>query len=203
MRKRRPPFALMLSTLVAAAALAIALAGRGSRGQPAAQPPTVGIGPTRACVTASARALSADRSAIVITASARAPVRVIEQASGPRGVATVTRGEMVIARASADQPVEVKRAAGASADACARGGSMTAARDAALRQAFGRALAAAHAVAAKEAGESLRQLMQREYPSVAATARSAAVGRARQEALAAEASLAAQARTQARNEAGD
>lgn len=203
LRKRRPPFALVLSALVAAAALAIAIAGRGSGGTSTTQPPTIGIGATRACVTTSARALSDDRSAIVVTASAQAPVNVTEQASGPKGVAAVTRGEVLTARARADQPLEVKRTAGARARACADGDSRTAARAAAVREAFSRALAVAHALASEEARQSLRALMQREYRSVAATAQSAATSRAHRLALAAEPALASQAHAEARSRAGD
>ena len=202
MRKRRPPFALVLATLVAGAALAIAIAGRGSGGQSTARPPTIGIGATGACVTTSAQALSDDRSAIVITASAEAPVSVTEQASGPKGLASVTRGEVVTARARADQPVEVKRTAGARARACARGDSASAARAVALRKAYARALVLAHAAASREAGQLLRTLMQREVRSVAAIAQSAATARAHRLALAAEAGLVAKARALARGRAG-
>lgn len=200
--QKRPPFALVLATLVAAAALAITLAGRGSSSKPTTQAPTIGIGATRACATTSAEAVSDDRSAIVISASAQAPVKVTEQASGPGGVATVTRSELVTARIRADQPVEVSQTAGARASACARGYSTTSARAAALRQAYGRALAAAHALASREAGDSLRALMGREYRSVASTAQTAAADRAHRLALATESALAAEAETQARSQAG-
>jgi hypothetical protein len=203
MRKRRPPFALVLSTLVAGAALAIAIAGIGSSHQSTTRPPTIGIGPAGTCVTTSAEALADDRSAIVITASAQAPVNVTEQASGPKGIATVTRGEVVTARARADQPVEVKRTAFARARACARGDSATAARAIALRRAFERALALAHMTASREAGQSLEGLLQREYRTVVATAQSAAAERAHRLAVAAEVALAAQAQALARTRAGE
>jgi hypothetical protein len=154
-------------------------------------------------VTTSAAAQSDDRSAIVITASAQAPVSVTEQASGPRGIATVTRSEVVTARVKADQPVEIKRAIGARARACANGDSTAAARTAALREAYGRALLAAHKLAATEAAHSLTALIHRQYPAVVAEAQSKAAARAHQLALAAEASLAAQAQAEARRRAGD
>lgn len=204
MRKRRPPFTLVLSTLVAAAALAITLAGRGSSHPPgSSRPPTLGIGSTRACVTTDAEARSDERSAIVINATAAAPVRVSEQAAGPNGIATVTRSEVVSARIKADEPIEVERTTGARARVCADGESSTAARTTALRAAYARALAAAHALAVRQAARSLTRLIRSEYPTVLAEARGRASARAHGLALRAATALAAQARSEARQRAGD
>ena len=203
MRKRPPPFAMVLSALVAAAAVAIVLVGRAPSHQPgSSRPPTIGIGSTRACVTTTAEAQSDDRSAIVITASAEAPLQVTEQASGPRGIVTVTRSEIVTARVKADEPVEVKRTSGARARACANADSTTAARTAALRVAYARALAAAHALAAKQAAQALTAALHNRYPSVLAQTRNQAAARARRLALSAEPSLAARAQAEARSRAG-
>jgi hypothetical protein len=204
MRKRRPPFTLLLSALVAAAALVITLAGRGSTHRPATPtPPSIGIGSTRACVTTGAAAQSDDRSAIVVNATVQAPVRVTEQASGPNGTATVTRSKLVSARASADEPVAVKHTSAARVRACAEGNSMTAARTTALRAAYARALSDAKGLAAHQAAQSLTELVHAEYPAVLAAAKSKAAARAHQLALTAGALLAAQARTQALQRAGD
>lgn len=193
----------MLSALVAAAALAIVLLGRGSSNQPTTnQPPTVGTGSSHACVTTGAEAESDERSAIVINATTRAPVSVTEWASGPRGIAAVTRAEVVTARVKADEPVEVKRTTAARARACANADSPTAARTAALRAAYAHALATAHALAAKEAAQSLRALIHNQYPSLVSAARGKAAARAHQLARAAEPSLAREAQAQARRRAG-
>lgn len=204
MRKRPPPFALVLSLLVAGAALAVVLAGqRGGDPPSATQPPTIGIGSTHACVTTRAVAQAAARSAIVITASAQAPVAVSQQASGPNGIFTVTRSDVVAARVQADQPVEVRRVAAAQARACANSDSSAGARTAALRQAYALALSAAHTQAAKDAAGELDTVIRKQYRSVLAQARAKAEARARQLALAAEGTLAAEARAQARRRAGD
>lgn len=202
--RKRPPFTLVLSALVAAAALAIALAGRGSGHQPTtSQPPTVGIGPASACITTGALARVADRSAIVISATAHAPVRVTEQAVGPRGIATVTRSEMVSASVKARAPVEVQRTSGARARVCAKGQSPTAARARAVRAAYARALTAAHSLAVRQAGQSLNALIHSQYPRVLAAAKNRAAAKAHQLAVAAGTALAARARAQARQRAGD
>lgn len=194
----------MLSTLVAIAAIAIALASRGSGHKPTSgQPPTFVTGRTRECVTTTAQARVTARSAIVITAAADAPVSVTEQASGPRGIATVTRSEVVRTRIRAEEPLEVKRTTGASARACAAGASSTAARTAALRLAYSRALADARALAARQAAHSVTALAHSQYPRVLAQAKGRAGARAHQLALAARDALATQARAQARQRAGD
>jgi hypothetical protein len=204
MLKRRPPFALVLSALVAAAALVIVLTGRGgSRQAPTTgQTPTVGIGPAHACMgTRTAAAITA-RSAIIVTASATAPLTVTEQATGPNGTAAVTRSEAVSARVRADQPVAVRHVSVVAGRACAAGQSVTAARTAALRAAYAAALARARADAAAGAGQALRSEMNRLYPSVLETARAQASARAHALSLAAEPALAAKALAEARRHAG-
>jgi hypothetical protein len=201
--RKRPPFALVLSLLVAAAAVAIVLAGQ-SGGHPAThtQPPTIGIGATPACVTTRAVAQAEDRSAIVVTATAQAPVVVTERASGPRGIASVSRAEVATARILADQPVVVRRAAVAQARACANSNSFGGGRTAALREAYALALSAAHAQAVRDAAGELAAVVRKQYPSVLTQARTRAEARARQLAVAAEARLSAEARAQARQRAG-
>jgi hypothetical protein len=202
--KRPPRFTLVLSALVAAAALAIVLAGRGSGSQPTTtEPSTIGTGPAHACITTGAEARFDDRSAIVVTAKVEQPVTVTESASGPRGIATVMRSEVVSASVRADQPVEVKRTAAARARACAHGESPTAARAAALRAAYARALAAAHALAVRQGARALRAMIHSRYSIVLANARARAGAEAHRLALAAEASLATKARAEARRRAGD
>jgi hypothetical protein len=203
-RKRPPRFTLVLSALVAASALAIVLADRGAGRQPTtSQPPSLGIGPSHACITTSAEARSTDRSAIVLSAKVEQPVNVTEQASGPRGIATVTRSVVVSATIRADEPVEVKRTALARARACAQGESQTAARAAALRTAYGRALNRAHTLASRQAAKSLASLIHTQYPVVLANARSKAEAKAHQLGLKVEASLEAKAKAEARRRAGD
>jgi hypothetical protein len=202
---RKPPrFALVLSALLAASALAIVLADRGNSRQPTGnQPPTISSGPSHACITTRAEATSINRSAIVVSAKVEQPVNVTEQASGPKGIATVTRSEVVSATIRADEPVEVKRTAVAHARACANGESQTAARATALRTAYARALAAAHAAAARQAARSLAALIKKQYPTVLANARTKAGAKAHQLGLKVEASLEAKAKAEARRRAGD
>jgi hypothetical protein len=193
---RRPRFALVLTALLALAAIAVLLAGRGSR-----KTPSSSVGPSRACVTSRAGAEVTARSHIVITATAQAPVSVTEQAIGSKGIATVTRTTVVSARVRATQPVAVRRGEVAAARSCAAGESPTAARTRGLRQAYARALARAHARASHSAALALRAAMRRLYPQVLAQARARAAARAHALALAARPSLAAQARAQAARKA--
>lgn len=203
-RVRKPPrFTFVLSALIAASALAIVLADRGSGRQPTAtQPPSIGTGPTHACITTGAEARVVLRSTIVVSAKVEQPVSVTEQASGPRGVATVTRSEVVSATIRADEPVEVKRTAVAHARACAHGESQVAARARALRAAYTRALAAARAAAKRQATKALAALIHTQYPVVLANARSRAGAKAHQLGLVVEAELATKAKAEARRRAG-
>lgn len=153
-------------------------------------------------MTTEAQAQSEDRSAIVVSATAAAPVKVSEQALGPNGIATVTRSEVVTARIRAEEPVEVQRTMGARARVCAKGESSTAARTTALRAAYARALTTAHALAARQAARSLARLVQREYPTVLADAKGRAAARAHRFAVRAAMALAAKARAEARQRAG-
>lgn len=204
MLKRRPSFALLLSALVAAAALVIVLTGRGGshQGPNTGGTPTVGIGPAHACMSTRAAASLTARSAIIVTASATAPLTVTEQATGANGIAAVTRSESLSARVRADQPVAIRHVSVVAARACAEGQSTTAARTAALRAAYAAALARARADAAEGAAQTLRSEMNRLYPTVLQTARAQASARAHALTVAARPALAAQALAQARRDAG-
>ena len=202
MRRRPPHFALVLSTLVAGAGIAVLLADSGSVSPNQVQQPTVGLGPSRACVHAPAKAEVTARSVIVITATAEAPVSATERATGPRGTATVTRHALATGRLRVTEPVTVRHSAADQARACAHADSSTAARDAALRKASSLALIAAHATAQREAETALRTRLRRLYPSVLRQARAEAAVRARQLAQATLPRLAAQAAAAARRQAG-
>jgi hypothetical protein len=194
----------VLPALVAVGALVFVLVSHASRRHAgAARPPAVGLARSRACVTTSAEGHALARSAIVVDARASAPIRVSEQASGPGGIVTVTRSEQVTAGVRVEQPVEVSQAAGARARACADGRSVTAARTAALRAAYLRALALARGLAGSLARHSLAAALRSQYPLVAAAARRRAELRAHELALAAGAALATQAQALARQRAGD
>jgi len=199
-RRRLPPFPLVLSALVAGVILVVLLVN-GNPGAPS-PPPTIGIGSSRACVSARAKTQVTARSAVVVTATVNAPVAVTQSARGPGGAATATRSEVVTARDKVTRPVAVKRAVAARATACARAGSSTAADEAALRRAHARALINAHVTAARQAEGALRALQHWLFPSVLAQARSRAAARAHELAVAAEPALAAQARALARRKAG-
>jgi hypothetical protein len=204
--RRPPPFALVLTVLVALAALAIVLVGGGSSRHPAEpeprQPPTIGLGTTRACQTTRASARVTAQSAIVITATATAPVRVTERATGPRGTASVTRSAALTARLRVSEPVKVADTALAQARACGRGASPTAARALAVRRAYADALNLAQARAGAAADKSLHQLIRSRYPTALAQAQARANAEAHRLAVAAAAKLAAQAQTEAARQAG-
>ena len=101
MRLRRPRFALVLTALVAAAAVAILLSGRKAGNSTPKQPQAVGAGPPQACLSTKAAAQFTAHSGIVITATAAAPLTVTEEASGPKGTAVVSRSEGLDARVRA------------------------------------------------------------------------------------------------------
>ncbi len=202
--RRRPRFALVLSALLAAAALAIVLAGRGStQRHSTSRPPTIGIGAARACVRTGAAATVEERSTIRLRATVEAPVSVTEQATGPNGTVAVTRSEVLSATATATEPVAVKRTADDRARACANGESSTAAHTAALRLAYADALTRAHAIAMHQAAGALTALINSRYHAVLDAAKRKAGTRAHKLALAAEAPLATKAAEEARKRAGD
>lgn len=200
MRRRPPRFALVLSALVAAAGIAVLLLDNGPSSP--SPPPTIGFGATRVCVTAPAQAEVTAQSAIVITATSEAPLTATESASGPKGLATVTRHELLTARFRVSEPVSVRRVARSRASACARADSSTAAHDVAVRKASAQALLAAHKAAAQAAATNLKALLHRLYPGVLRKAQAKAAARARQLARGALPALAAQAAAQARRQAG-
>lgn len=199
---RPPRFPLVLALLVATAGVAILLLVGGPTSSGTGTSPTIGIGPAHACRIAHARAQVTARSAIIVTATANAPLSVTEQASGPKGVATVTRNRVLSARLKVSQPVGITAIAGAHRRACANAGSQTAAGDRALRQAYAAALSAAHTAAGRNAEHALRALLHRLYPSVLRRARARAAARAHQLAVAGAPALAARARADARRRAG-
>ena len=154
-------------------------------------------------MTAHAHARETVRTEVVATATARVPVRVTVQASGPSGTVRVTRSGVLAARVRATERVEVTQMAPGAARRCVAGPSRGGARTIALRQAYARALAEAHAHAAKVAARALRALARREYPAVLAKARADAAARATRMALQARSELTAQARARARTLAAD
>lgn len=197
MRLRRPRFALVLTAL-AAAALMVVFAGRTST----IHAPTIDVGPIRACEAGHAAAVATVRSAIVIDATAAAPVMVTEHVAGPRGIAVITRSAKTAAHAVVTGPIVVARSHVASARACTAAGSWASARALALRIAYAHALAKAHASASRAAATSLGQVMRRLYPTVAAKARAEASARANELALSLRSSLSAQARADAVKQVG-
>ncbi|MBV8431533.1 MAG: hypothetical protein JO244_10245, partial [Solirubrobacterales bacterium] len=191
-----PRFALVLSVLVAGAAIAVLLLTSGSSPSGPGTEPTIGLGASHQCARTRASAQVTAQSAIVITATSRAPLSVTEQATGPNGTASVTRQELVTARVKLSDPVAIKNQAQAEAGACAS------TRAAALRVAYGLALRAAHATAAKDAESELRALIRRLAPSVLSQAQAKASVRAHRLALAALPAATAQAAAAARRQAG-
>lgn len=200
MRKWPPPFPVVLSALLAGAGIAVLLLAGGPSSSGA--PPTLGIGSLHACAATRAEAEVTAQSEIVVNQTTRAPVSVTESATGPNGIATASRSEVVIAHFRLTRPVSVKRTAPARATACADAGSVPAARRIALRRAYAQALVAAHAAAAREAEAELRALVHRLFPSVVAEARVRSSARAHRLAVAEGQALALQTIADARRRAG-
>ncbi len=200
--RRAPRFTLVLSALIAAAVIAVLLVDAGTSPSGQNQPPTVGLGPSRACVHAPAEAKVTARSEIVVTITSRAPITATERATGPKGTVSVTQGTVASARERFSEPVAVTHVSADRAGACAKADSSTAARDKALRRASSLALGAAHATASRDADVALRALMRRLYPSVVSRARAQGLIHAHQIAQEALPLLSAKAAAQARREAG-
>ncbi|HEY1524457.1 MAG TPA: hypothetical protein VGF70_15725 [Solirubrobacteraceae bacterium] len=202
---RRPRFSLLLSALVGVAALAIVLAGGGGArsGPPPSQRQPTGSGDRqRACVTTEAQARDIARAVVTATGRATIPEQVSETAIGPRAAVTVTRGGRFTAQVTASRHIAVTEHAVGRARHCAVAGSPTAARGLALRQAYAVARIRARKQAAGGAARGLQTLKHRVFPLVQTAARSAALRRARSQALAARPALIHAARRLARRRAG-
>jgi hypothetical protein len=204
-RLRRPRFSLLLSGLVALAALAIVVAGGNGAGggQPRGQRQPAGSGPPRqrACVTTQAQARDIARAVVTATGRATVPEKVSGTAIGPRAAITVTRGARFTAQVTASRHIAVTERAVAKARRCAVGRSPTASRGLALREAYAVARVRAKKLAARGAARGLQTLRRRVLPLVQIAARSAALRRAQSEALAARPSLIQAARRQAHRRA--
>jgi hypothetical protein len=204
MRFPRPRFTLLLTGLVALAALAIILTGGSGPGTPTTAPPPTS-GPTvaeRACIRTEAQARRTARGTIAATGRATFPLRVSQTVVGPRVAVTVTRGGSFAASVRAGRHLAVTERAVATARACARGPSLTAAKGLAVRRAYALARTRARAEAAAGARRGLRALEQRTYPLVRADAQAAAGRRAEALALAARPALILAARREASRKAG-
>ena len=197
MRLRVPRTALLFMAIGAAIGITILLTARSSSSPPQSPTPTIGLSHSRTCATTRATAVVTARSAIVITVTGRVPVTVTEQATGPKGTATVQRSGVVSAPVRGSQPVSVSRSATATGRGCGAGESPTVAHELALRQAYDRGLKVAHARANKRASQALSAELHRLYPSVLARTRASASNRAHQLAVKSEAALEAQAKREA------
>jgi hypothetical protein len=199
-RWRRPRFALVLTAVVALAALAVVLLGGGS---PKAS--HNGTGPVKslpsgrmhACLTTRAQAQAILRGTVSATATATAPLRVVQKVRGSRSVVTVTRAASFTASVGATRVVGVKQVSVGSGQACATAASLPAARGLAIRHAYAIALANAHRQARARARQSLHRLETQVYPSLLAQAQSAAQQRSRAQATAARPALTIVAHRQA------
>jgi hypothetical protein len=197
MRWRRPRFALVLTAVTGLAALAVVLLGGGG---PAAR--GNGSGPAKggrsqACLTTRAPARVTLRGTVSATATAAAPLRVVQRAQGSTSVVTVTRNASFTAKVRATRVVAVTQTSAGSGHACATASSVPAARGLAIRHAYGIARTSAHNQAVAGARRGLARLEKRVYPSLLAQARSEALKRAQAEAAAARPRLAAAAHRQA------
>jgi hypothetical protein len=205
MRFRAPRFTLLLTGLVALAALAIVLTGGSGPGTTTTAPPPAS-GPTseaqQACIRTEAQARDTARGTVAATGRATLPMKVSQTVVGPRAAVTVTRGGSFTARVRAGRHLAVTERAVATARACARGPSLTAAKGLAVRRAYALARIRARAQAAAGAQRGLRALERRTYPLVQAAARAAAARRARAFALAARPALILAARREASRKAG-
>lgn len=173
---RRPPFALVLATLLAVVIGAFAVLGGGAIqfGSPRA----TGSSPQRECETAQATVTQTVRRTARVQARAQAPVTVIEQARGKRLLVVARRSGTVVAEAEVSEPLVVRRAATVARSACATATTEQAAKGLALNIAYREALKAAHAQAAAAARVDANALVARARAGEVAQAHSLAVARA-------------------------
>jgi hypothetical protein len=195
--RRRPPFALVLVTLVAALGGAIALVSAGGSPRTTPTPSTPRPTAGRACVTARAQAAATARDTLRAPVTATVPVSVTERA----GTASVTLSERIVERATATQPIEVRRSAVVARRACASGSTTDAARGNALNDGYRAALAAAREQAQTAANRALASFAAQQLPALQRSTRAALQAQAQTAADSARRTLARQALAEARAKA--
>lgn len=200
MRRRRPPFALVLAAVLALAALAIVLLGGNgpsARGSGTGPVQSVPGGRERACLTTHAQANVTLRKTLSATGTATAPLRVVQKVRAGRSVVTVTRTASFTAKVGATRVVGVRQVSVGTGHACATASSVAAARGLAIRRAYAIAMRAAHSHAAAGASNGLQREVKRVYPSLVSEAHSQAEQRAQAQAAAARPALAITAHARA------
>ncbi len=196
MRRRRPPFALVIVALVAVfAGLFVLISGGGGRSTGTVHIPDATS--AKACVTARAEAPARARETLVAPVQASVPVAV----TGTSGGVSIKLSETVVERATATRTIEVQRDAVVARRTCARASTTDAAHGSALARAYKKALAIARERARAAAAKAASTLATQQLPALRATADQEVQARARAAAAIIRKALTSRALAEARKQA--
>jgi hypothetical protein len=178
MKRRRPPFALVLAAigvaLVALVALTTRHAGSSHHG-----PPSLAVaGPARECMTAQASGSGVAHATVLAHARVTLPVNVTERVQTPAGTLTATGTEKIVDTAKVERPVSITEHEVVVRRACARGSTPQAAKSKALQHAYADALAASRAKADASARSTVKMLAEQEHESALEDAQALALAKA-------------------------
>ena len=121
MKRRRPPFTLVLATLGVALVALVALTTRHGA-SPHHGPPSLAVaGPARECMTAQASGGGVAHATVSAHARVTLPVSVTERIQTPAGTVTATGTEKIVDSAKVERPVSITEHEVAVRRACARG----------------------------------------------------------------------------------
>jgi hypothetical protein len=175
MKRRRPPFTLVLATLGVALVALVALTTRHS-GSPRHGPPSLAVaGPARECMTAQASSSGVAHATVSAHARVTVPVSVTERVQTPAGTVTATGTDKIVDTAKVVRPVSITEHEVVVRRACARGSTPQAAKSKALQHAYAAALAASRRQADASARSSVKNLAKQEHGSALEDAQSLAL----------------------------
>jgi hypothetical protein len=178
MKRRRPPFTLVLATLGVALVALVALTTRHGA-SPHHGPPSLAVaGPARECMTAQASGSGVAHATVSAHARVTLPVSVTERVQTPAGTVTATGTEKIVDSAKVERPVSITEHEMVVRRACARGSTPQAAKSKALQHAYVDALAASRAKADASARTSVKILAQQEHESALEDAQALALAKA-------------------------
>jgi hypothetical protein len=178
MKRRRPPFALVLAAIGVALVALVALTTRHAASSHHGPPSLAVAGPARECMTAQASSSGVAHATVSANARVSLPVTVTERMQTPAGTVTASATEKIVETANVQRPVSITEREVVVRRACARGSTPQAAKSRALQRAYADALAASHRQADASARTSVNALAKQEHAATLEEARSLALAKA-------------------------
>jgi hypothetical protein len=178
MKRRRPPFTLVLAALGVALVALVALTTRHSASSHHGPPSLAVAGPARECMTAHASSSGVAHATVSAHARVTLPVTVTERVQTPAGKVTATGTEKIVDTAKVERPVSITEHQVVVRHACARGSTPQAAKSKALQHAYAEALAASRRQADASARSSVKVLAKQEHESALEDAQALALAKA-------------------------